>query len=62
MGCKPQKLMFPFEWLNRCKNRSYVGRTGCERLLLTFKTAIAKNSYEQFSKMFKTNDCTRMGD
>ena len=54
--------MFPYEWLNRCKNRSYVGRTGCERLLLTFKTAIAKNLYEQFSKMFKTNDCTRMGD
>lgn len=62
MGCKPQKLMFPYERLNRCKNWNYVGTTGYERLLLNFKTAIAKNVYEQFSKMFKTNDCTRMGD
>ena len=54
--------MFPYERLNRCKNWNYVGTTGYERLLLNFKTAIAKNVYEQFSKMFKTNDCTRMGD
>ena len=51
MGCRWQKLMFPYEWLDSCKN-----------FYSSLKSAITRDEYEQLLKLFKENDCTTMGD
>ena len=63
MGCKLRKLMFPYEWLDSYKKLSYVGPVSHEDFYSSLKSSnITRDEYEQFSKLFKENDCTTMGD
>ena len=62
MGCRLQKLMFPYEWLDSHERLSHVGPVGYKIFYSSLKPTIAKNEYEQFLKMFKANDCTTMDD
>ena len=63
MGCRLQKLMFPYEWLDRYKKKSYVGLVSYEDFYSSLKSSnITRDEYEQFLKLFKQNDCTTMGD
>ena len=47
IGCKMQKLMLPYEWLDCCKNLNDVGPVGYEEFCSGSKTAISKNECEQ---------------
>ena len=62
MGCRLQKLMFPYEWLDSYEKLSHVGPVSYERFYSSLKPAITRDEYEQFLKLFKENDCTTMGD
>ena len=62
MGCRLQKLMFPYEWLDGYKKLNYVGPVSNEDFYNSLKSTITRDEYEQFLKMFKENDCTTMGD
>ena len=62
MGCRLQKLMFPYEWLDSHEKLSQVVPVGYEDFYSSIKPTIAKDEYEQFVNMFKANDCTTMGD
>ena len=63
MGCKLQKLMFPYEWLGSYKKLSHVGPVSHEDFYSSLKSSnITRDEYEQFLKLFKENDCTTMGD
>ena len=62
MGCRLQKLMIPYEWLDSYEKLSHVGPVGYKDFYSSFKPTIAKDEYEQFLKMFKANNCTTMGD
>ena len=62
MGCRLQKLMFPYEWLDSYEKLSHVGPVSYERFCSSLKPAITRDEYEQFLKLFKENDCTTMGD
>ena len=53
MGCRMQKLMFPYEWLDSYERLSHVGQVGCE----DFYSSLA-----QFLKVFQVSDCTTVGD
>ena len=61
MGCRLQKLMFPYKWLDSYEKLSHVGPVNYEDFYISLKSAITKDKYEQFLKMFKENDCTTMG-
>ena len=58
MGCRLQKLMFPYEWLDSYEKLSRVGPVGHEDFYSSLKPTILKDAYEQFLKMFKINNCT----
>ena len=62
MGCRLQKLMFPYEWLDNYKKLSHVGPVSYEDFYSSLKPTITRDEYEQFLKLFKENDCTTMGD
>ena len=57
-----QKLTFPDEWLNSYEKLSHVGPISYEKFYSSLKSTITRDEYEQFSKMFKENDCITMGD
>ena len=60
--CRLQKLMFPYEWLDSYQNLSHVGPVGYKDFYSNLKPTIAIDEYEQFLKMFKANDWTKVGD
>ena len=62
MGCRLQKLMFLYEWLDSYKKLDQVGPVSYEDLYSSLKPTITRDEYERFLKMFKVNDCTTMGD
>ena len=63
LGCKLQKLMFPYEWLDSYKTLSHVGPVSYEDFYSSLKSSkITRNEYERLLKLFKENDCTTMGD
>ena len=59
MGCRLQKLMFPYEWLDSYEKLSHVGPVSYEDFYSNLKSSnITRDEYEQFLKLFKENDCT----
>ena len=62
MGCRLQKLMLPYEWLDSYKKLSHVGSVSYEDFYSSLKPTITRDEYKQFLKLFKENDCTTMGD
>ena len=63
IGCRQQKLVFPYEWLDSYEKLSHVGPVGYEVFYSNLKSSnITRDEYEQFLKLFKENDCTTMGD
>ena len=61
MGCRLQKLMFSYEWLDSYEKLSHVGPVSYEDFY-SLKPAITRDEYKQFLKLFEENDCTKMGD
>ena len=61
MGCRLQKLMFLYEWLDSYEKLSHVGPVSYEDFS-SLKPTITRDEYEQFLKLFKENDCTTMGE
>ena len=62
MGCRLQKLMFPYEWLDSYEKLSHVGPVSYEDFYSNLKSSsMTRDEYEQFLKLFKEN-CTKMGD
>ena len=48
MGCKLQKLMFPYEWLDSYKKLNHVGLVSHEDFYNSLKSSnITRNEYEQ---------------
>ena len=63
MGCKLQKLMFPYEWLDSYKKLSHVGPASCEDFYSRLKPpSITRDEYKRLLNLFKENGCTTMGD
>ena len=62
MGCRLEKLMFPYEWLDDYEKLSQVGPVSYEDFYSSFKPTITRDEYERFLKLFKENDCTTIGD
>ena len=62
MGCRLQKLMFPYEWLDSHKKLSHVGPVNYEDFYSSLKPTITRDEYERFLRLFKENDCITMGD
>ena len=62
MGCRLQKLIFPYERLDSFKKLSHVGPVTHENFYSSLKPTITRDEYEQFLKLFKENDSTTMGD
>ena len=63
MGCRLQRLVFPYEWLDSYEKLSHVGPVSYEDFYSNLKSSnITRDEYEQFLKLFKENDCTTMGD
>ena len=63
MGCRLQKLVFPYEWLDSYEKLSHVGPVSYEDFYSNLKSSnITRDEYKQFLKLFKENDCTTMGD
>ena len=54
--------MFPYKKLDSYEKLSHVGPVSYEGFYISLKSAIRKDKYEQFFKMFKENACTTMGD
>ena len=54
--------MFPYEWLDSYKKQSHVEPVSYEDFYSSLKSAIIRDEYEQFLKLFKGNDCTTTGD
>ena len=63
MGCRLQKFMFTYEWLDSYEKLSHVTPVGYEDVYSNLKSSkITRDEYEQFLKLFKENDYTTMGD
>ena len=62
MGCRLQKLMFPYEWLHSYEKLSHVGPVSYKYFHSSLKSTITRDEYLQFLKLFKENDCTTMGN
>ena len=62
MGCRLQKLMFLYEWLDGYEKLSHVGPVSYVDFYSGLKSTITRDEYEQFLNLFKENDCTTMGD
>ena len=62
MGCRLQKLMFPYQWLDSCKKLSHVGPVSYEDFYSSLKPTITRDEYERFLKLVKENDCATKDD
>ena len=63
MGCRLQKLMFQYEWLDSHEKLSHIGPVSYEDFYSNLKSSeIIRDEYEQFLKLFKENDCTTIGN
>ena len=62
MGCRLQKLMLPYEWLDSYEKLSHVGPVNYEEFYSSLKPTITRDDYVQFLKLFKSNDCSAMDD
>ena len=62
MGCRLQKLVFPYKWLDRYKKLSHVVPVSYEDFCSCIKSTITRDEYEQFLKLFQEIDCTTVGD
>ena len=62
MGCRLQKLIFPYEWLDSYEKLSHIGPVSHEDFYSILKPTITRDEYEQFLKLFKENDITTMDD
>ena len=62
MGCRLQKLISPYEWLDGHEKLSHLGPVSYEDFYSSIKSTITRYEYEQFLKMFKENDCTTKDD
>ena len=62
MGCRLQKLMVPYEWLDSQKKLSHVGPVNYEDFYSSLKPTITRDECERFLRLFKENDCITMGD
>ena len=63
IGCRLQKLMFPYEWLDSYEKLSHVAPVSNEDFYSNLKSSnITRDEYEQFLNLLKENDCTTMGD
>ena len=58
VGCKLQKLMFLYKWLDSYEKLSEVGPVGYEDFHSSLKTIIEKDEHKEFFKVSKVNDCT----
>ena len=45
VGCRPQKLMFPYEWLDSYEKLSHVGLVSYEDFYSSLKSTIARDKY-----------------
>ena len=62
MGCRLQKLMFPYEWLDSDEKLNHVGPIGYDDFYSNLKSSnITRDDYKRFLKLYKENDCTTMG-
>ena len=63
MGCRLQKLMFPYKWLDSYEKLSHVDPARYEGFYSNLKSSnITRDEYKRFLELFKENDCTTMGD
>ena len=62
MGCRLQKLMLPYDWLDSYEKLSHVGLVSHEDFYSSLKPTITRDEHEQFLRLFKANDRTTMGD
>ena len=62
MGCRLQKLMFPYKWLDGYKKSSHIGPFSYKHFQSSIKSIITKDQCKQCFKMCKENDCTTIGD
>ena len=53
MGCKLEKLIFPYGWLDSYEKLSHVEPVGYENFYSSLKTTIAKDKYKPFWKCSK---------
>ena len=54
--------MFSYEWLDSYGKLSHVGPVSYEDFHSSLKPTITRDEYERFLKLFKENNCTKMGD
>ena len=45
MDCRPQKLMFPYEWLDSYEKLSHVGPVSYEDFYSSLKSTITRDKY-----------------
>ena len=62
MGCRLQKLMFPYEWWDSHKKLNHVGPVSYEDFHSSLKPTITRDECERSLNFFKENHCTTMGD
>ena len=62
MRCRLQKLIFQYEWFYGYGKLIHVGPVNYQDFYSSIKSTITSDEYEQFSKLFKGNDYTIMGD
>ena len=62
MGCRLQKLMFRYEWLDCYEILSHADPVSHQDFYNSLKPIITRDEYEQILKLFQENDCTTMGD
>ena len=63
VGCKLQKLMFPYEWLDSHEKLTHVDLVSYDDFYSSLKSSnITRDEYELFLKLFKENDCTSISD
>ena len=62
MGCRLQKLMFPYEWSDSHKKSNHVGPVSYEDFHSSLKPTITRDECERFLNFLKENHCTTMGD
>ena len=48
VGCRLEKLIFPYEWLDGYAKLSHVGPVSYEDFYSSLKHTIAKNEYDNF--------------
>ena len=54
--------MFPYEWLDSHKKLSFLGPVNYEDFYSSLKPTITRDEYERVLRLFKENNCIKMGD